>query len=210
MEGILFVMSGPSGAGKTTIVKGALKDLEDVEFSISYTTRPKRRGECNGKDYFFVDEKEFELLKKKGEFLEWQEVHGHLYGTSKRYVRGKMKSGVNVLLDIDVKGAMSVKNQIKEAVFIFVAPPSFKELKERLLKRHTEKKKDLEKRIEDARYELSMISEFDYLIVNHDVKQSIRQLEAIIIAEQIKVSRRGEFVGKYRFYKSFARKEDEP
>ncbi len=209
MEGILFVMSGPSGAGKTTIVKGALKDLEDVEFSISYTTRPKRRGECDGKDYFFVNEEKFELLKKKGEFLEWQEVHGHLYGTSKRYVRAKMKSGVNVLLDIDVKGAMNVKKQIKEAVFIFVAPPSFKELKERLLKRHTENKKDLEKRIEDARYELSMISEFDYLIVNHDVEQSIRQLESIIIAEQIKVSRRGEFVGKYRFYKSLARKEDE-
>ncbi len=209
MEGILFVMSGPSGAGKTTIVKGALKDLEDVEFSVSYTTRRKRRGEIDGKDYFFIGKEKFNSLKEEGEFLEWQEVHGNLYGTSKRYVRSKMKNGVNVLLDIDVKGAMNVKKQIKEAVFIFVAPPSFKALKERLLKRHTEKKEALQKRIEDARYELSMISEFDYLIVNHDVEQSIRQLEAIIIAEQIKVSRRGEFVGKYKFYKSLAGKEDE-
>ena len=101
-----------------------------------------------------------------------------------------------------------MKKQIKEAVFIFVAPPSFKELKERLIKRHTEGKEDLEKRIEDAKYELSMISEFDYLIVNHDIDQSIKQLESIIIAEQIKVSRRGEFVGKYKFYKSVARKEE--
>ncbi|WP_036225365.1 guanylate kinase [Mesoaciditoga lauensis] len=208
MEGILFVMSGPSGAGKTTIVKGALRELEDVEFSVSYTTRPKRENEVDGRDYFFVTKAEFEELRKKGEFLEWQEVHGHLYGTSKNYVKSKMKSGVNVLLDIDVKGAMSVKKQIKEAVFIFVAPPSFKELKERLIKRHTEGKEDLEKRIEDAKYELSMISEFDYLIVNHDVDQSIKQLESIIIAEQIKVSRRGEFVGKYKFYKSVARKEE--
>ncbi len=208
MEGILFVMSGPSGAGKTTIVKGALKELEDVEFSISYTTRPKRRGEIDGKDYFFISEEEFKALKKRGEFLEWQEVHGHLYGTSKRYVRSRMKNGVNVLLDIDVKGAMSVKRQIKEAVFIFVAPPSFKELKERLIKRHTEGKADLEKRIEDARYELSMISEFDYLIVNHDVNQSIKQLESIIIAEQIKVSRWGEFVGKYKFYKNVERRRE--
>ncbi len=208
MEGILFVMSGPSGAGKTTIVKGALRELEDVEFSVSYTTRPRRENEVNGRDYFFVTKAEFEERRKKGEFLEWQEVHGHLYGTSKNYVKSKMKSGVNVLLDIDVKGAMSVKKQIKEAVFIFVAPPSFKELKERLIKRHTEGKEDLEKRIEDAKYELSMISEFDYLIVNHDIDQSIKQLESIIIAEQIKVSRRGEFVGKYKFYKSVARKEE--
>ncbi|WP_456400796.1 guanylate kinase [Mesoaciditoga sp.] len=209
MEGILFVMSGPSGAGKTTIVKGALKDLEDVEFSVSYTTRPRRVGELDGKDYFFVSKEEFELLKKNGEFLEWQEVHGNLYGTSKKYVRSKMKSGVNVLLDIDVKGAMSVKRQIKEAVYIFVAPPSFKDLKERLINRHTEEKGDLEKRIEDAKYELSMISKFDYLIVNHDVAQSVKQLESIIIAEQIKVSRRKEFVGKYKFYKHLSGKEED-
>ncbi len=186
-----------------------MKDLEDVEFSVSYTTRPRRVGELDGKDYFFVSKEEFELLKKNGEFLEWQEVHGNLYGTSKKYVRSKMKSGVNVLLDIDVKGAMSVKRQIKEAVYIFVAPPSFKDLKERLINRHTEEKGDLEKRIEDAKYELSMISKFDYLIVNHDVAQSVKQLESIIIAEQIKVSRRKEFVGKYKFYKHLSGKEED-
>ena len=201
MEGILFVMSGPSGAGKTTIVKGALSELEDLEFSISYTTRPWRQGEKNGKDYFFVDEEEFKALIGEGEFLEWQEVHGHLYGTSRHYVHSKTNSGVNVLFDVDVKGAMSIKKQVKDAVFVFVAPPSFKELKERLVKRHTENQKDLKKRIEDAKHELSQIAEFDYLIVNNDVQQSIKQLESIIIAEQIKVSRRREFVGKYKFFK---------
>ncbi len=205
MEGILFVMSGPSGAGKTTIVKGSLNELEDVEFSISYTTRPRRKGERNGKDYFFISEEEFKALTEKKEFLEWQAVHGHLYGTSKHYVRSKVSLGVNVLLDIDVKGAMNVKKQIKDAVFVFVAPPSFKELKERLVKRHTENQKELKKRIEDAKHELSQIAEFDYLIVNHDIQQSIKQLESIIIAEQIKVSRRGEFVGKYKFFKGVSK-----
>lgn len=201
MKGILFIMSGPSGAGKTTIVKGVLKNLEDLAFSISYTTRPKREGEEEGKDYFFVDEPTFRNLIKKKDFLEWQEVHGHLYGTSKSYVESQMNKGANVLLDIDVNGARSVKRQIKDSVLIFVAPPSFQELKERLIKRHTEDKKNFRKRLEDARYELSQISKFDYLIVNHDVQISIKQLESIIIAEQLKVSRRSKFVGKYKFYK---------
>jgi len=112
-----------------------------------------------------------------------------------------MDKGANVLLDIDVKGAKSIKRQLKDCVLIFVAPPSFKELKERLIKRHTENKKNFERRLEDARYELSQISKFDYLIVNHDVQVSIKQLESIIIAEQLKVSRRSKFVGKYKFYK---------
>ncbi len=201
MKGILFIISGPSGAGKTTIVKGVLENLEDVAFSVSYTTRPKREGEEEGKDYFFVDEEAFKDLIRKNELLEWQEVHDHFYGTSKRYVKSQMDKGANVLLDIDVKGAKSIKRQLKDCVLIFVAPPSFKELKERLIKRHTENKKNFERRLEDARYELSQISKFDYLIVNHDVQVSIKQLESIIIAEQLKVSRRSKFVGKYKFYK---------
>ena len=201
MKGILFIISGPSGAGKTTIVKGVLENLEDVAFSVSYTTRPKRKGEEEGKDYFFVDEEAFKGLIRKNELLEWQEVHDHFYGTSKHYVKSQMDKGANVLLDIDVKGAKSIKRQLKDCVLIFVAPPSFKELKERLIKRHTENKKNFERRLEDARYELSQISKFDYLIVNHDVQVSIKQLESIIIAEQLKVSRRSKFVGKYKFYK---------
>ncbi len=202
MKGIVFVMSGPSGAGKTTIVKGVLSELEGLEFSVSYTTRPKRDGEVEGKDYFFVTEEKFAELKDHDEFLEWAEVHGHLYGTSMSYVESRLKRGFNLLLDVDVKGAMNVKNKINDdAVFIFVAPPSFSELKERLYKRHTEDAANLEKRIDDAKHELSQISEFDYLVVNREVRTSIKQLESILIAEQLKVERWNEFIGKYKFFK---------
>lgn len=201
MKGILFIVSGPSGAGKTTVIKGVLENLEDVAFSVSYTTRPKREGEEEGKDYFFIDKSTFRNMIDKKDFLEWQEVHGHHYGTSKSYVNSQMNKGVNVLLDIDVKGAKSVKRQINDSVLIFIAPPSFQDLKERLIKRHTEDPRNFRKRLEDARYELSQISKFDYLIVNYDVQTSIKQLESTIIAEQLKVSRRSEFVGKYKFYK---------
>lgn len=202
MNGIIFVMSGPSGAGKTTIVKGVLSELEGVEFSVSYTTRQKREGEIDGKDYFFVSEKKFAELMEKDEFLEWAEVHGHLYGTSRSYVESRLQQGVNILLDVDVKGAMNVREKIKDdAVFIFVAPPSFSELKDRLYNRRTEDATNFEKRIEDAKQELSQISKFDYLVVNREVKASIKQLESVLIAEQLKVERWNEFVGKYKFFK---------
>jgi guanylate kinase len=176
MKGLVFVMSGPSGAGKTTIVKGVLPELEEIEFSVSYTTRPKRDEEVDGVDYFFIDEQRFKDLIKENEFLEWAEVHGHLYGTSKSYVETRLEKGINMFLDVDVKGALNIKRLVKGAVFIFVAPPSFNELKERLIKRHTEDERNMEKRIEDAKYELSQISKFDYLIVNRDLKVSEKQL----------------------------------
>ncbi|WP_161847593.1 guanylate kinase [Athalassotoga saccharophila] len=201
MRGLIFVMSGPSGAGKTTIVKMALSQIEGMEFSVSYTTRPKRENEVEGVDYFFVDEKTFRELIKKGEFLEWAEVHGHLYGTSKKFVEERLEKGKNLLLDVDVKGALNIKKIYKDGIFIFVAPPSFKELKERLLKRHTESKDDFEKRIEDAKFELSQISKFDYLIVNREINTAVKELVSIIIAEQLKVSRLSEFIGKYNFIK---------
>jgi guanylate kinase len=201
MKGLVFVMSGPSGAGKTTIVKGVLPELEEIEFSVSYTTRPKRDEEVDGVDYFFIDEQRFKDLIKENEFLEWAEVHGHLYGTSKSYVETRLEKGINMFLDVDVKGALNIKRLVKGAVFIFVAPPSFNELKERLIKRHTEDEGNMEKRIEDAKYELSQISKFDYLIVNRDLKVSEKQLESIIISEQLRVERAGEIIGKYKFYK---------
>lgn len=201
MKGLIFVMSGPSGAGKTTIVKAALKEMEGIEFSVSYTTRPKRADEIEGVDYFFVDEGTFKKLIENGEFLEWAEVHGHLYGTSKKFVEERLERGINMLLDVDVKGALNIKKVYKDGIFIFVAPPSFKELKERLMKRHTENKDNFEKRIEDAKFELSQISKFEYLIVNREINTAVKELISIIIAEQLKVSRLSDFIGKYNFHK---------
>lgn len=202
MKGLIFVMSGPSGAGKTTIVKAVMSELEGIEFSVSYTTRPKRENEIDGVDYFFVKEDMFRNLIKEGEFLEWAEVHGHLYGTSKSFVESRLDKGVNMLLDVDVKGALNIKKCFKDGIFVFVAPPSFKDLKDRLIKRNTEDNQDFEKRIEDAKFELSQISKFEYMIVNGDVSESVRQLESIIIAEQLRVSRLSQFIGKYNFYQT--------
>ncbi|AEX85946.1 guanylate kinase [Marinitoga sp. 1135] len=201
-KGILYVVSGPSGVGKSSIIKEAMKRLKGFTFSISYTTRKPRPGEVNGKDYFFVDEKTFDEMVKNNEFLEYAEVHGHKYGTSKSFIKEKINEGFSIVLDIDVQGALNVVKQMrKETVLIFIAPPSYSELKKRLLNRGTEKMEDLKRRLEDAKWELSKINEFDYLIVNEDLNESINQLISIFIAEQIKTERVTEHLGNYSFFK---------
>ncbi|WGS65531.1 guanylate kinase [Marinitoga aeolica] len=201
-KGILYVVSGPSGVGKSSIIKNAMSKLEGFSFSISYTTRPPRPGEKDGKDYFFIDEKTFDKMVENDEFLEYAEVHGHKYGTSKKYIKDKINEGMNIVLDIDVQGALNVvKKMPKETVLIFIAPPSYSELKKRLMNRGTEKEKDLKIRLADAKWELSKINEFDYLIVNEDLNEAINQLISIFIAEQIKTERVTEHLGKYSFFK---------
>ncbi|KLO23704.1 MULTISPECIES: guanylate kinase [unclassified Marinitoga] len=201
-KGILYVVSGPSGVGKSSIIKRAMAKLEGFSFSVSYTTRPARPGETDGKDYFFVDENTFNEMVEKDEFLEYANVHGHKYGTSKKYIEKKINEGFNIVLDIDVQGALNVvKKMPKETVLIFIAPPSYSELKKRLMNRGTEKEKDLKIRLADAKWELSKINEFDYLIVNEDLNEAINQLIAIFIAEQIKTERVTEHLGKYSFFK---------
>ncbi|SHE38338.1 guanylate kinase [Marinitoga hydrogenitolerans DSM 16785] len=201
-KGILYVVSGPSGVGKSSIIKSAMSKLEGFSFSVSYTTRPPRPGEVNGKDYFFVDEKTFNKMIENDEFLEYAKVHGHMYGTSKKYIKEKINEGMNIVLDIDVQGALNVvKKMPKETVLIFIAPPSYSELKKRLMNRGTEKKEDLIIRLNDAKWELSKINEFDYLIVNEELKEAINQLISIFIAEQIKTERVTEHLGRYSFFK---------
>ncbi|AKI97938.1 guanylate kinase [Kosmotoga pacifica] len=195
MRGTIFVVSGPSGAGKTSILKEVLRKIPNLEFSISYTTRPKRPGEKHGEDYFFVTEEEFKDLINADEFLEWAEVHGYLYGTSKAFITEKLERGINLILDIDVQGALAVMKRMPEVATIFISPPSFEELKKRLISRGTESERDLKRRLKDARWEFSHIIDFQYLIVNRSVKESVRQLEAVIIAEQLKIDRIKDHMG---------------
>ena len=205
MAGLLYVISGPSGVGKTSIIDGVMKRVNNVVFSVSCTTRPKRPNEVEGRDYFFLDEETFMRMVERDEFLEWAVVHGYYYGTPRKFVEEQLRKNINVILDIDVQGAMTVMKKFKDAVFIFVAPPSFDELKKRLLKRGTEQREDMIKRLEDAKKELEQIPKFQYLIVNVDLQESIDQLTSIIVAEQLKVNKVIERLG---FHKIFSDRGD--
>ncbi len=195
---VLVVISGPSGVGKTTIIKALLSRRDDVIFSVSCTTRPKRPGEVHGRDYFFITEEEFKSMVEREEFLEWAEVHGYLYGTPRRFIDKAMKEGKNVLLDIDVQGAMKVMETFKEGVFIFIAPPSVKALEERLRKRKTESEDKIRRRLEDAKWELGFIEKFQYLIINEELDRAIYELDSIITAEAKKVKRLLDEVERYK------------
>lgn len=187
--GILFIITGPSGAGKTSILKRVMREVENLEFSVSYTTRPRRPGEVDGRDYFFVDEKRFKKMVEEGEFLEWAIVHGYYYGTSKKFVDERLEKNVDLLLDIDVQGALNVKRMDLDMVSVFIAPPSLEDLERRLRKRGTDSEYDLKKRLEDAKWELSKISEFEYLIVNDFLEKSVEKLKSIITAERMRTKR---------------------
>lgn len=183
-RGNLFVLSGPSGVGKDAILERVLKIVPNLVKSISYTTRPKRPGEEDGKNYFFVDEKKFKEMVENGEFLEWAVVHGYLYGTPKRMVEDYIKRGVDVILKIDVQGGVNVKNIYNEAKLIFVLPPDFNELKRRLISRETESLEDLNVRLRNAPLEISKISYYDYAIVNDNLDEAVDMVRCIIYAER--------------------------
>jgi len=202
VKGVLYVVSGPSGVGKTSIIELTLKKVKNIVFSVSCTTRPKRPGEIDGKDYFFVSEPSFMKMVENGEFLEWAVVHNYYYGTLKKFVEEQLENGKNVLLDIDVQGAMTVMKKAGDAVYIFIAPPSFEELKQRLVKRGTEDKTNLERRLEDAKRELSFIPQFEYLIVNENLQESVDQLCSIIVAEQVRVKRALDRLGMHKFFEN--------
>ncbi|HOO33293.1 MAG TPA: guanylate kinase [Thermotogota bacterium] len=187
-KGILFVITGPSGAGKTTLLKSLTKEYPELSFSVSYTTRPIRKGEQNGKDYWFVSEEEFNKKMKDGDFLEYAQVHGYYYGTSAFCVSEELEHA-NLLLDIDVQGAVNVKHLIPDSTVCFIAPPGYDELVSRLTKRGTESEADLKKRLDDAIHELKEIEKFDYLIINDNAKHAYEQLKLVYAAEKLRVSR---------------------
>lgn len=183
-KGLLLVISGPSGCGKGTICKKLLSRNQNINFSISATTRKPRKGEANGINYFFVGEEEFKNMIKNDEFLEYASVHGNYYGTPKKYVFEKMAEGENIILEIDVQGALQIKEKYPEGVFIFILPPSMEELKNRIVKRGTESKEDIDRRLNNAYKEIELAKQYDYIVLNDQVLSAVEKIESIIIAEK--------------------------
>lgn len=196
-KGLLFVVTGPSGAGKTTLIKQLLEEHSELHFSVSFTTRPPRKNEVDGKDYCFVDEKTFFQMVQSNDLLEYAEVHGYYYGTSKEYVDSQLSKS-NILLDIDVQGALNVKRALPDSAVCFVAPPNYEEMKKRLVNRATESERDLKKRLDDAVDELKKIEHFDYLIVNTEKDRASSELLAVYTAEKLRVNRQYDKIKAYK------------
>ncbi|HMF58573.1 MAG TPA: guanylate kinase [Pyrinomonadaceae bacterium] len=188
-RGMLVVVSSPSGGGKGTLIRRVLKTVPDLGYSVSYTTREPREGETSGRDYFFVSMDEFKAMESAGEFLEWASVHGHFYGTSCSQVEREMNDGRDIILEIDVQGAASVRRIAPSSVTVFILPPSFEILKERLIARGTEDAEDLAIRLGNARAEVEHYREFSYVIVNDDADRAAAQLASIIYAERARRER---------------------
>jgi guanylate kinase len=182
-EGKIFVFSAPSGAGKSTIIKEILRNRSDLVYSISATTRSKRDNEVDGVDYFFISEDEFKQKIERGEFIEWEQFYDYYYGTLKSFVDQELEKGNNLVLELDVKGALSIKKIYKEAVLIFIQPPSIEELKQRLEQRRTETEEDFQKRIDRAEMELAQKDKFDYRVLNVDIEKAKQDVNKIIDKE---------------------------
>ena len=177
------VLSAPSGAGKTSIAQALVEGSEDVVFSVSATTRPARSHEVDGVDYHFLSETDFRAMIEADEFVEWAEVHGHLYGTSRQALQAALDDGRFLILDIDVQGAMQMRERVPDVVLVFVLPPSADALVERLTERGTEGEDTVARRIENARSELEQASQFDYIVVNEDLEQAVDEVRSIVSAE---------------------------
>jgi guanylate kinase len=186
VRGSIIVISAPSGAGKSTLVKRLLAALPGLRFSVSCTTRPPRPGEKNARDYFFVTRERFQRMIAAEEFVEWADVFGHLYGTSRRQLRAAQEAGKDILLDIDVQGHRQVRKKLPEAVSIFVLPPSFRELVRRLRARHSDTPDVIERRLRDARKEIRHWPEYDYLVVNDRLPQAVQALRAAVEAARVR------------------------
>jgi len=185
-RGSLFIVSAPSGAGKTTLCKKIVATVPEVRFSISYTTRQPREGEVNGADYTFVSTEAFKRMAGRGEFIEWAEVHGELYGTSREMIDSFRSEGYDLILDIDTQGATQLREKNKEGnfIFIFILPPSLKELKKRLKERMTDPDEVIRKRLERAAAEIKTYTDYDYVIINDNLDRALREFESIVLAER--------------------------
>ncbi len=181
---LLVVVSSPSGTGKTTICKKILKRHPEYQKSVSFTTRKRRKGEVNGKDYHFVDKKEFEKMIKRKGFAEWAFVYGNYYGTSKKEIERAKNQKKTLIMVLDCQGASAIKRLYPESVLIFMLPPSLEELKKRLKKRAADKREDMRKRLESAIKEISFWSNYDYVLVNQTLSQTVKEVENLISVER--------------------------
>ena len=188
-RGILFIISAPSGSGKTTLCKQITANVPGLWHSISYTTRKPRPGEVEGQDYYFLDEDAFRQMIDRNEFVEWAQVYGNLYGTPRKMLSEKMEQGIDVLLEIDVQGARSVKKKFEDAVYIFILPPSFDTLRARLQNRAGDSPDEIQRRLQKAKEEVWSYREYYYIVRNDDLAQSLKELESIFLAERIKTKR---------------------
>ncbi|MFO7151643.1 MAG: guanylate kinase [Bacillota bacterium] len=193
-EGMLIVLSGPSGAGKGTLCSQLLKRRPELVLSVSVTTRPPRPGEIDGVSYYFTDEARFKKMIDAGEFLEWAKVYNNYYGTPKKFVEEQLKQGKDVILEIDIQGARQVKKNCPNAVFIFILPPDIEELKKRIIKRGSENKESFDLRVKSAEEELKAMYDYDYAVVNDVVEEAVKKLESIILAERCRVKRNKELL----------------
>jgi len=190
-RGTLFVVSSPSGGGKGSIIRRLLDVVRvpNLSYSVSYTTRAPRNGEVEGREYFFVNRNSFEEMVAAGEFLEWANVHGNLYGTAKRQVLEETANGVDIILEVDVQGAASVRKLLVDSISVFILPPSYEVLRERLIARGTDSPQELEVRLRNAPQELSQYTAFDYVILNDRLDRAAAQLASIIDAERARCVR---------------------
>ena len=179
-KGELIVFAAPSGAGKSSLIKEIISNNENIELSVSATTRSPREGETHGKDYFFITDNEFNELKKKDAFIESADVHGHQYGTLKAFVEEKLENNISVVLDIDVQGFIQISNSIKQVISIFIIPPSLHELKKRLISRGLDAYDVINRRMENAIKELKHAKYFDYIVLNDDFNRAFNDITSII------------------------------
>lgn len=187
-KGSLFIVSAPSGAGKTTLCREVCRLVPDLRHSVSHTTRKPRIGEADGRDYFFVSQERFQEMIKDDEFVEWAEVHGNLYGTSIKRLEA-MREGCDVILDIDTQGVAQIRRRYGEGIYIFILPPSMKVLEERLRMRMSEGETEIKQRLNKAREEAAEYKEYEYIIINNDLSHALSELKSIIISERKRTER---------------------
>jgi len=201
-KGVLLVFSGPSGAGKGTICKALQQDNPSLRLSVSATTRPPRIGEVDGVHYYFLKREAFKKMIQNEELLEWAEVYGNFYGTPRRFVKEALDQGYDVILEIDIQGALQVKEKIPEAVLIFIAPPSKSELEARLTSRGTDSPEEIQKRLSCTISEMELARRYDYIVINDNIRQALEKIRAVITAEKLRPRYHEPFFAQFKMQNS--------